>query len=148
MQTFLPYESFVESAKCLDRMRLGKQRVECKQILLALRKGPVTVTEEGIKKTPWYNHPATRMWRGYESALALYGRLMCEEWINRGYNDSLRNFFDKRAGKSVESFPKWLGNDEFHNSHQSNLMRKNSQHYAQFGWSVPNHLPYMWPSNE
>jgi hypothetical protein len=26
MQTFLPYPSFVKSAKCLDYRRLGKQR--------------------------------------------------------------------------------------------------------------------------
>lgn len=28
MQTFLPYFSFIESAKVLDNKRLGKQRVE------------------------------------------------------------------------------------------------------------------------
>ena len=28
MQTFLPYSNFKKSAKCLDRQRLGKQRVE------------------------------------------------------------------------------------------------------------------------
>lgn len=33
MNTFLPYPSFDESAKCLDYKRLGKQRVEAKQIL-------------------------------------------------------------------------------------------------------------------
>ena len=36
MQTFLPYASFEESAKVLDRQRLGKQRVECLQIFNAL----------------------------------------------------------------------------------------------------------------
>ena len=33
MQTFLPYPDFVKSAQCLDYRRLGKQRVEAKQIL-------------------------------------------------------------------------------------------------------------------
>ncbi|MFN7881952.1 MAG: pyrimidine dimer DNA glycosylase/endonuclease V, partial [bacterium] len=33
MQTFLPSPSFAESARILDNKRLGKQRVECKQIL-------------------------------------------------------------------------------------------------------------------
>lgn len=28
MQTFLPYQNFVASARVLDRQRLGKQRVE------------------------------------------------------------------------------------------------------------------------
>ena len=35
MQTFLPYESFRESAKVLDWRRLGKQRVEGMQIINA-----------------------------------------------------------------------------------------------------------------
>jgi len=36
MQTFLPYESFRESAKVLDWRRLGKQRVEGMQIINAI----------------------------------------------------------------------------------------------------------------
>ena len=32
MQTFLPYQNFIKSAKCLDYKRLGKQRVEALQI--------------------------------------------------------------------------------------------------------------------
>ena len=36
MQTFLPYESFEESAKVLDYRRLGKQRVEGMQIINAI----------------------------------------------------------------------------------------------------------------
>jgi len=129
-------------------MRLGKQRVECKQILIALKQGPVTVTESGIRKTAWYNHPATRMWRGYESALAFYGFLMCEEWIKRGYNGSLKMVFGNRFHGSKVEFPEWIGEESFHNSHRSNLLRKNNKHYAQFGWDVPDNLPYIWPTNE
>ena len=33
MQTFLPYESFEDTAKVLDYRRLGKQRVEGMQII-------------------------------------------------------------------------------------------------------------------
>ena len=36
MQTFLPYKSFENSVKSLDYRRLGKQRVEAKQILNVL----------------------------------------------------------------------------------------------------------------
>jgi hypothetical protein len=64
MQTFLPYASFSESAKALDYKRLGKQRVECRQILRALEHGG-----------GWANHPATRLWRGYETALKAYSLL-------------------------------------------------------------------------
>jgi hypothetical protein len=27
----------------------------------------------------------------------------------------------------------------------SNLIRKNPQHYSQYGWTEPQDLPYIWP---
>jgi hypothetical protein len=38
VQTFLPYSDYATSARVLDYRRLGKQRVETKQILLAMNK--------------------------------------------------------------------------------------------------------------
>ena len=78
MQTFLPYPNFRESAKVLDRQRLGKQRVETLQILRCL-----AGETEG-----WKNHPAVKMWRGYEIALTMYRLAICNEWVSRGYNDN------------------------------------------------------------
>ncbi|MFK5143433.1 MSMEG_6728 family protein, partial [Klebsiella pneumoniae] len=78
MQTFLPYSSFKASAKVLDRQRLGKQRVECLQILNVLF---------GVKSS-WANHPAVLMWKGYEGALIEYSLTICEEWTSRGYKDT------------------------------------------------------------
>ena len=40
MQTFLVDRNMEKNAKILDRQRLGKQRVECLQILNCLKKGP------------------------------------------------------------------------------------------------------------
>ena len=91
MQTFLPYSDFEKSAKVLDYRRLGKQRVEGYQIMKAL----LNLTESKA----WRNHPATAMWRGHEGALALYCKTMCEEWIRRGYNDSLLPFFNEYIEK-------------------------------------------------
>lgn len=136
MQTFLPYSNFARSAAVLDRQRLGKQRVEAKQILTAL-------TEGG----GWANHPAVRMWRGFEPALAEYGWWICSEWIGRGYRDSLLDWFDVRRDW-VPALPLWLGDEAFHASHRSNLLRKLPEHYGQFGWSEPPDLPYVWPTNE
>ena len=48
MQTFLPYEDFRASARVLDRQRLGKQRVEAKQILQALERPGEPSGWEGI----------------------------------------------------------------------------------------------------
>lgn len=140
MQTFLPYPSFAESARCLDNKRLGKQRVEAKQIYLAL-----TDASYG-----WQNHPAVRMWRGYHITLAAYGEAICAEWVWRGFNDSLRLFFinlvvegDLSSGAGMS--PPWLGDPTFHASHRSNLLRKDPVHYSRFGWTEPPDLPYIWP---
>jgi hypothetical protein len=142
MQTFLPLPSYVDSAKVLDYRRLGKQRVETKQILLAMSKG----------KGGWVNHPATKMWRGYEMELCVYGLAMCREWVRRGYKDSLIPFFEgtlaqyELDGRRQEA-PPWLGEDEFHASHRSNLLRKDPTFYGKYGWGEPAGIEYVWPVN-
>ena len=146
MQTFLPHSCFKQTSKVLDRMRLGKQRVESKQLLTALLTGPVVVVNGVAKKTPWYNHPATKMWKGYESALCEYSIQICLEWRSRGYKDSLLPFFEERLSPNT-TYPSWLGGEEFHLSHRSNLLRKLPSHYGQF-WSVDPGLPYIWPTTE
>ena len=160
MQTFLPYKSFKESAKVLDWRRLGKQRVECKQLLQALLCGPYQVkvgdvwlpikdpssTTAATRKTPWFNHPAAKMWMCYEDTLVVYAIEICKEWINRGYNDSLLPFFldyNNVDGLYAQE-PPWLGEEEFHASHRSNLLRKDYAHYSQFGWDESPDLPYVW----
>lgn len=134
MQTFLAYPDFAHSALVLDRARLGKQRVEVKQILNAL-----TGQSKG-----WVNHPAVRMWRGYEPVLAVYGWVVCWEWKRRGYKDSLSEwFYDLSRG--YHKSPPWLGDPDFHLSHQSNLIRKMPEHYGPLFPGVPDDLPYIWP---
>ena len=132
MQTFLPYPDFKKSAQSLDYRRLGKQRVECLQILKALELGT----------GGWVNHPATKMWRGYEDALRKYMAECITEWISRGYNNTM-------SIPTVGSYtnPPWLGDEAFHSSHRSNLLRKDAVYYGKFGWSEPNDLPYVWPVN-
>lgn len=144
MQTFLPYISFLLSAECLDWRRLGKQRVECKQILRALG---VQVGEKPLEPSTWRNHPAVRMWRGYEIMLLDYAIHICDEWIKRGYNDSLLPEFilamNNHKGNSER--PSWLGDEEFHKSHRSNLVRKMPEHYGPMWPNIPANLPYIWP---
>lgn len=135
MQTFLPLPSFSESAQCLDRQRLGKQRVEVLQLLRALH---------GETKG-WANHPAARMWRGYEKALAEYGVACCREWRSRGYQDTCeQKILVYLTGES--RLPPWFGDASFHASHRSNLLRKNFEHYhGRYSWEEPVDLPYVWP---
>jgi hypothetical protein len=145
MQTFLPYPDYVGSARCLDNKRLGKQRLEVKQILLALG---VAVGPHKPGKRGWKNHPAVRMWKGYEGSLIVYGACICLEWRRRGFLDNLGNEFVDLYCAVVESptvKPPWIGQSEFHSSHRSNLLRKDSEFYGKFGWAEPDDLPYFWP---
>ena len=119
MQTFLPYADFHKTAQCLDYKRLGKQRVEAWQILRALR---------GETKG-WVNHPATVMWRNHEQALIQYAIVICEEWIARGYKDTLLPRFKAEVLTTNPKMPWWLGLKELHRSHQSNLRRKDAVFY-------------------
>ncbi len=147
MQTFLPYPDFNKSAACLDRQRLGKQRVECLQILNSLTTG-----------SRWANHPAVQMWKGCEHDLIDYGLAICEEWVRRGYRDTCAGKIAKfeeiyRQNRSFKGLPWWIGDDEFHASHRAALLFKFPDWYSKFGWTeepaVPNEkgsLPYFWPT--
>ena len=141
MQTFLPYSGFQASARTLDRQRLGKQRVEVYQLLRALN---------GESKG-WVNHPAARMWRGHERTLVVYGTTICGEWKARGYVDNMQarigEYFYKFSD-SADHPPSWLGDPNFHLSHQSNLVRKSPEHYRTNFPGVPDDLPYVWPVYE
>ena len=84
MQTFLPYESFKKSASVLDYRRLGKQRVEGMQIINAI---------ENQNKQGWQNHPVTKMWTPYVNSLKYYTDVIIREWISRGYNNNIIQFY-------------------------------------------------------
>ena len=80
MNTFLPYADFESSAACLDNKRLGKQRLECYQLLM------LTIDPT---KTGWRRHPAAMMWHNHETSLVGYFLFCCIEWKRRGFRDTL-----------------------------------------------------------
>ena len=145
MQTFLPYANFEKSARSLDYRRLGKQRVECKQIINAL--------SPDYDKRGWVNHPATQMWKGYVDVLKVYANTMITEWINRGYNNTMELYdVDVAKLQSEDAIPTWLGHAELHKSHRINLLRKDSAFYApQYTLAASmstreiESYPYWWP---
>jgi len=134
MQTFLPFEDFQRTAEVLDYRRLGKQRVEAKQILNILTGA---VTSKG-----WTNHPATLAWIGHANGLKHYFNVISTEWVRRGYKHNM-GFFDDA---DEHDMPDWLGMPEFHRAHQSNLIRKNPEFYVPLFPGVPDNLEYIWPS--
>jgi hypothetical protein len=177
MQTFLPYPSFEETAKILDYKRLGKQRVEAYQIaniiefpyrykctniifkhsffektaMIFEKQCPVCGFE--LRQiTAWQNHPAVKMWIGpkedrekYLNCLKLYIDSMIKEWINRGYNNTMKLSYDS---KKQCLYPEWIGNEDFHKSHMSNLLRKNKNYYSKYFENIHDDLPYVWPENK
>lgn len=152
MQTFLPYKDFRESAICLDYRRLLNQPKEVLESLcILLNVQPNWMTDKWWKRCQHHrNHPAVLMWKGYERALMIYGLTMCVNCVTRGYKNV---YYHKILAMSDYMskdliMPPWLGNETFHISHRSNLLRKKPEHYKQFNWNVTDNLPYYWPSKE
>lgn len=155
MQTFVPLGPDLRGGFAqLDYRRLGKQRVEAWQILNILR----GVDNEGNPKVHggWANHPATKMWQGFPHGLAYYGKLCCEEWIARGYNDSLLDRFQSvideyeaerpwASGTHV-IWPPWLFDDCVAETHRSRLIDKFPEHYQPLWPDTPLGLDYIWPT--
>lgn len=117
MQTFLPYRDYRQSAQVLDSVRLNKQIVEAQQILMVLH-GELDC---------YANHPAVRMWAGYEQSLCKYAMDMVNEWYAHrktpGSHKSAKTIMRLYNGKGGPE-PWWLGTREIHLTHQSRLMHK------------------------
>lgn len=140
MQTFLPYKDFEMSARALDYRRLGKQRLEAWQLLETLCGTP----------SRWENHPACKMWRGHLHQLCVYGMVICDEWKQRGYKDTMAERFEGiyrhicRTTTLGRVDPPWLGDERLHLSHRANLVRKDPYFYIpKFGKLES--IPYWWP---
>lgn len=145
MQTFLPVADFTASARLLDNPRLGKQRVECLQVLRALE----------LPDYGWANHPVVTMWRGRTAGLVVYALAMVRVWRERGFADStetlIAEFAPHAAGMTQAEaaaaglLPSWVGNEELHLSHRSNLLAKDPAFYRSRFPEDPDDLPYVWP---
>jgi hypothetical protein len=134
----------------LDQQRLGKQRVEAAQILEVLLNEPflpknlLSLVPFDYSNSQWRNHPVIQMWRGHEEWLKLYLACAIGEWCSRGYSNTIQIPLHN-AGEQIP--PPWLGKEEFHRSHRSNLVRKFPLHYRQFWPNEDATLPYYWPSD-
>jgi hypothetical protein len=149
VQTFLPYPDFLASARVLDQKRLGKQRVEAIQVLRGL-------TRPGYG---WRNHPAVKMWTGYEEALVRYGLDVCAVWSEPGRADTCAATLVTDLAAAVGpapvrtqaelaragELPPWLGREDLHRSHRSALLRKDPEHYRPLFGELPEDLEYVWP---
>jgi len=164
MQTFMPYDNFLFSAKCLDTRRLGNQRNEAKTLY----------TQLTLRTGGWLKHPAARMWEGHTSALLCYLWEVCYQWkergiVNRGtpYTDNVftgvLNFIleevcegsHTHATDTIAAYqtdgtlvnpPWWLGDRLVHESHRAALLAKDPGWYGTFGWTETPQIKYFWPT--
>lgn len=109
----------------------------------------------------WSNHPAAKMFKGHEYYFCLYNIALAKELFNRKKPDGspkwnplvckrwltfwMVNASKYENKKGHNSKPSWLGDNNFHISHQSNLLRKDPQYYSKFFLDVPHDLEYVWP---
>ncbi|MCS3924956.1 hypothetical protein J2T59_002050 [Methanosalsum natronophilum] len=85
------------------------------------------------------------MWVNYEEALKLYYDTILFEWIKRGFRNNMSIYI---ISSNHLKFPPWLGEKKFHNSHRSNLLRKDYEFYSRYNWNISSDLEYFWPSKE
>jgi hypothetical protein len=141
MQTFLPYPDLQESLKVLDDKRLGKQRVETYQIINAITGRPKL---DGTPYKGWLNHPCSVMWKNYVPLLKLYLNISIDVWVERGFNNTMK----KEVILESINYPKWFGDEKFHDSHKSNLLKKDPIFYSKYNWDVNPNNPYIWQDSE
>jgi len=90
MQVFRPYMDWWMSARVLDDRRLGKQRVEVKQVMMAILRR-MSLIRNG--RRGWLNHPIVLMYyndgRPYLRDLIGYFNACVDEWRRRGMRSSI-----------------------------------------------------------
>lgn len=153
----MPWPSFDESARALDKQRLQKQIVEAYQVV---RCGTGAVKA-------WRSHPAVTMWALHLEALTRYAAACTESYNKRGgsgqlvitlANRELDRFHREQPddAKSQLLGPPWaVGFAPFHVSHQLNLVRKQPGWYLKslmldgvVAHSVAMAEPYLWPRDD
>ena len=129
MQVFI-VGSPLETAQCMDKLRLNKQILECQQILDALN---------GAKA--WSNHPCVLQYRGHEFWLRCYRRVL-ESFIKK---DEFRiRFWSWRAS---ESTPHWH-TQEYYDQMKRRLYTKDHEHYKQWAYLGFSDENWYWSQDE
>jgi len=145
MQTWLVANTFEKSATLLDRRRLGAQLYESVHILASLRhKNHLLINP----KRDVSNHPASKLWVGYERELGAYIYAHLSEWCNRGYKSDIntKNYRVITEGleRGMYNIPSWI-TSEVIVTHRNVLYRKNPTFYPK-KWCGDRGMRYDWQS--
>ena len=115
MQIFI-IGSPIETADALDKRRLNKQIIECRQILSVI---------EGISKA-WANHPCVLMYREHAYWLEIYMRVL--SLYQKGIEDGAI-----LASYVADEFRPPFHIEAYFNQMKRRLFTKDNEHYRQ--WS-------------
>lgn len=115
MQVFMPYISALQSTRCLDWKRLGKQRIEIKYML-----------EMMYGMWPYRSHPVVEMWEDYPVFLAYVYKFTVIEWVARGYKNTLPHELAFVDGCCIE--PPWL--KDYTYQYRGLLLHKDYDYYS------------------
>lgn len=115
MQVFI-VGSPLETAKALDKLRLNKQIIECKQILDALK-----------GRKAWSNHPCVLQYKSKEGYDWLLDYLYCLKCYKEGLYKLAREFSD-------QAFKPNFHTEEYYNQMKRRLYTKNKENYSQWAY--------------
>lgn len=118
MQIFLPYIDIINVAKCLDKRRLHKQIVECKQIIK-------TITGES---EAWKNHPIVKMYSNDLEFVKMYLGVLEKYWEDNEKITKNLAILNEAARIKLPSFI----NNEYLATMKGRLYVKDPVHYADF----------------
>lgn len=152
VNTFIVADDPRECARLLDYRRLGKQRLESKQIILALEAKYEKETGADVKESKWANHPAVKMWDGYITGLRYYYNSMVDEWVKRGYNNTMKKYDMPEIKDYTLVLPWFFTCKQLQLSHKCSLLRKDPDYYSKIFPLTSEEKQYMqhgyvWPSN-
>jgi hypothetical protein len=147
MQTWITDYSFMQSAKNLDRQRLGAQIYEGIHILASL----IGLNDKLVNpKRDVSNYPQAKLWKGWEGDLYLY--ILCHliEWEKRGHKAEISNkniamiSWEKKMVIAPQYVP-WI-TPELIIVHRSVLIQKKPEHYKPLWPNCPDNLKmrYDW----
>jgi len=89
------------------------------KLIKSPEKKPDISDEQRIIKLGFCNHPIVEMWYGYEDALKEYIDAHIQEWINRGYKNTMKLYGVKSA-----KHPEWCEWTNIHENHKGALLAK------------------------
>ena len=122
-----------------------------KNINYSLPRNQVILSTDTAITLGFGNHPAVKMWAGYEPALEYYINAHCQEYNSRNSKNNIKIPYYNIPNYVL--YPWWLRTPHVINSHRGSLWRKEvinhePEHYQKYFPEYANYpFGYLWPSS-